>query len=163
MPPPQIAEAQFTDDTVEGLGFRVADVVEGQTDGAGKFRFAVGRPVEFFIGNGSNRLVIGSATLAATAANAVPFSLQDLAEVQNDGDQYLGKSEKSSKSKTANNSERRRSRSKVASYEERGYGSSRSSRSEREDRSRVAYSTQGNYGGEGRSAGQTMSDNLLLL
>ena len=78
------------DDAVEGLGFRVADVVEGQTDGAGKFRFAVGRPVEFFIGNGSNRLVIGSATLAATAANAVPFSLQDLAEVQNDGDQYLG-------------------------------------------------------------------------
>ena len=90
MAPPQIAEAQFTDDTVEGLGFRVADVVEGQTDAAGKFRFAVGRPVEFFIGSAPNRLVIGSATLAATSAGAVPFSLQDLAEVQNDGDQYLG-------------------------------------------------------------------------
>ncbi len=90
MPPPQIAEAQFTDDTVEGLGFRVADVVEGQTDGTGKFRFAVGRPVQFFIGSGSNRLVIGSATPSATATGAVPFSLQDLAEVQNDGDQYLG-------------------------------------------------------------------------
>jgi rare lipoprotein A (peptidoglycan hydrolase) len=74
-----------------------------------------------------------------------------------------GKSEKSSKSKTANNSERRRSsRRQVADYEERGSSRS-SSRSEREYRPRVAYSTQGNYGGEGRSAGQTMSDNLRPL
>ena len=66
-PAPTIAEAQFVDETVEGLGFRVADVVEGKTDAAGKFRFAVGRPVQFFIGSGADRLVIGTATPAAAA------------------------------------------------------------------------------------------------
>jgi len=89
-PPPQIADAQFTDVPVEGLGFRVAGVLEGTTDASGKFRFAVGSPVQFFIGNATDRLVIGSATLAAANGGAVSFSLQDLAEVQNDADQYLG-------------------------------------------------------------------------
>jgi len=88
--PPQIAEAQFVDDTVEGLGFQVPNIVEGTTDAAGKFRFAVGRPVQFFIGSGTARLPIGSATPTANATGTVSFSLQDLAEVQNDGDQYLG-------------------------------------------------------------------------
>lgn len=89
-PPPQIADAQFTDVPIEGLGFRVAGVLEGTTDASGKFRFAVGSPVQFFIGNATDRLVIGSATLAAANGGAVSFNLQDLAEVQNDADQYLG-------------------------------------------------------------------------
>ncbi len=88
-PAPEIAEAQFTDEPIEGLGFRVADVVEGTTD-AGGFQFAVGQPVQFFIGNGTDRLVIGTATPSAADVGAVSFSLQDLAEVQNDADQYLG-------------------------------------------------------------------------
>jgi hypothetical protein len=77
------------------------------------------------------------------------------------------KAEKSSKStKTANKSERRRSKREVASYEERGIRSYRSV--EREDRPRVAYSERSYGGGNGyseggRSAGQTMSDNLRPL
>jgi 6-phosphogluconolactonase (cycloisomerase 2 family) len=89
-PPPQIADAQFTDDTIDGLGFRTGDV-EGRTDAAGKFRFTVGKPVQFFLGNGNDRLVIGNATPTAVAAGGVlPFGLQDLNEVQNDQDLYLG-------------------------------------------------------------------------
>jgi YVTN family beta-propeller protein len=87
---PQVAEAQFAEATIEGLGFQVPGVVEGKTDAAGGFRFAVGRPVEFFIGNGADKLMIGTATPAATNGRAEPFNLLDLAEVQNDGDQYLG-------------------------------------------------------------------------
>jgi DNA-binding beta-propeller fold protein YncE len=85
----QIIEAQFADTAIEGLGFRVAGVVEGTTDAAGKFRFAAGQQVQFFIGSGVNRLVIGTATPAA-ASGVVAFSLHDLAEAQNDADQYLG-------------------------------------------------------------------------
>ncbi len=87
--PAQIADAQFADTTIEGLGFRVAGVVEGKTDANGSFRYAVGSPVQFFIGNGADRLVIGTATLAANAGTA-SFNLQNLTEVQNDADQYLG-------------------------------------------------------------------------
>jgi YVTN family beta-propeller protein len=86
----QIAEAQFSDDPIEGLGFRVADVGEGRTDATGKFRFVVGRPVQFFIGDGANRLVVGTATPAAVSGGAAPFSLHDFAEAQNDADQYVG-------------------------------------------------------------------------
>ncbi len=69
------------------------------------------------------------------------------------------KSEKSGKSTKAAKSERQRSRRQVASYEERG------NRSDREERPRVAYSSERGYGGydSGRSAGQTMSDNLRPL
>jgi len=73
-----------------GLGVTADGLPEGVTDGDGKFSFAVGRPVQFFVGKGSDRLVIGSATLAAGAGALAPVNLQDLAEVQNDGDQYLG-------------------------------------------------------------------------
>ena len=38
-PAPVIRDAQFVDDTVDGLGFSVADVGEGRTDTAGKFQF----------------------------------------------------------------------------------------------------------------------------
>ncbi|MFL6618177.1 MAG: YncE family protein, partial [Povalibacter sp.] len=89
-PPPQLADAQFTETTIEGLGFHAAEGTEGATDARGKFRFAVGTPVQFFLGSGANRLAIGTATLSATANAATPFSLQDFTEVQNDSDQYLG-------------------------------------------------------------------------
>jgi hypothetical protein len=77
------------------------------------------------------------------------------------------KPEKSAKSKSANKSERsRRSRREVAEYDERR---GRSYRGEGEYKPRVAYSERsyggGGYGsdGGGRSAGQTMSDNLRPL
>jgi rare lipoprotein A (peptidoglycan hydrolase) len=85
-----------------------------------------------------------------------------------DGD----KSEKSAKSKkstkTTSKSERRKSRRDVASYEERGSRSYREERTYRDERARVAYSERSYGGGNGyseggRSAGQTMSDNLRPL
>lgn len=88
-PPAQIADAQFTAESIEGLGFQ-SGAVTGQTDADGKFRFTVGQPVQFFIGEGANRLIIGTATPAAPASGALSFSLHDLADAQNDGDQYLG-------------------------------------------------------------------------
>src|SRR5262245_15743035 len=85
----KVAEGQFVDESIEGLGFSAADGVEGKTDASGKFKFAVGQPVQFFVGSGVNRVVIGTGTPAATKG-AGAFSLQDLNEVQNDNDQYLG-------------------------------------------------------------------------
>ena len=90
-PPPQVADARFTDDTIAGLGFTVANVVDGKTDDTGTFKFAQGRRVDFFVGDGANRVVIGSATPTANAGGALPFSLTDLTEVQAaGGEQYLG-------------------------------------------------------------------------
>ena len=88
----QVADAQFADATIEGLGFRVDGDggFEGKTDAAGKFRFVVGRPVQFFLDSGGDRLVIGTATPAAVSGGVTPFTLHDLAETQNDGDEYLG-------------------------------------------------------------------------
>jgi YVTN family beta-propeller protein len=88
----QVADAQFADATIEGLGFRVDGDggFEGKTDAAGKFRFLVGRPVQFFLDSGGDRLVIGTATPAAVSGGVTPFTLHDLAETQNDGDEYLG-------------------------------------------------------------------------
>jgi DNA-binding beta-propeller fold protein YncE/cytochrome c553 len=95
-PPPNnppaavIRDAQFTDDTVEGLGFSVANVGEGRTTAAGKFQFAEGRKIDFFVG-GTNRINIGSATPDYSAAGNVSFSFNDLTEVQGaNGDAYFG-------------------------------------------------------------------------
>jgi YVTN family beta-propeller protein len=85
----KVAEGQFVDESIEGLRFQAAGGVEGTTDASGKFRFAVGQPVQFFVGSGADRLVIGTGTPDATNGVAA-FSLQDLNEVQNDNDQYLG-------------------------------------------------------------------------
>jgi hypothetical protein len=83
-----LRDAQFTDDTVEGLGFSVANVGEGHTDAAGKFQFAEGRKIDFFVG-GTNRITIGSATPAYTTGPTA-FSLHDLTEVQAaNGETYL--------------------------------------------------------------------------
>jgi YVTN family beta-propeller protein len=85
-----IRDAQFTDDVVEGLGFSVANVGEGHTSAAGKFQFAEGRRIDFFVGGSANRIVIGSATPDSSAAGNVRFSLNDLTEVKDtDGDVYL--------------------------------------------------------------------------
>ncbi len=84
-----IRDAQFVDDTIEGLGFAVADVGSGKTDASGKFQFAEGRKIDFFVGGNTNRITIGSATPAYTSG-VVSFSLQDLSEVQAaNGDAYL--------------------------------------------------------------------------
>lgn len=102
------------------------------------------------------------AKLAAAAYEEAKPRKKKVARSDDDGD----KPEKSAKSKkstkTANKSERRRSRRDVASYEERG------NRSYREENARVAYSERSYGGGNGysdggRSAGQTMSDNLRPL
>jgi len=86
-PPPSnppaavIRDAQFTDDTVSGLGFSVANVGEGHTNAAGKFQFAEGRKIDFFVGN-ANRIAIGSATPDYSATGNVSFSLNDLTEAK---------------------------------------------------------------------------------
>ena len=90
-PPPATADARFTDDTIEGLGFSVANVVDGKTDATGAFKFAQGRRVDFFVGDAANRVVIGTATPTPNGTGALSFSLSDLAEVQAaNGEQYLG-------------------------------------------------------------------------
>ena len=59
-----VADAQFAAEKIEGLGFRGNGITEGRTDAAGKLKFGVGQTVEFFLGEGANRLIIGSATVA---------------------------------------------------------------------------------------------------
>ena len=84
-----IRDAQFSDDTVDGLIFSVAGVGEGRTDASGKFQFAEGRKIDFFIGGTTNRIAIGSATPGYTSG-VVAFSLHDLTEAQaTNGDVYL--------------------------------------------------------------------------
>src|SRR5689334_10423813 len=68
---PQVAAAQFADVPVVGLGVTAEGLPDAATDGTGTFNFAVGRSVRFFIGKGSDRVAIGSATLAPTAGAAV--------------------------------------------------------------------------------------------
>jgi len=89
-PAPQVVEGRFVEDTISGLGFTVANVVEGKTDDAGTFKFAQGRRVDFFVGEGANRVVVGSATPTPAANGALSFALNDLTEVQAaNGDEYL--------------------------------------------------------------------------
>ena len=84
-----IRDAQFVDDTIEGLGFSVANVGDGRTDAAGKFQFAEGRKIDFFVGSAANHITIGSATPGYTSG-VVAFSLHDLTEVQAaNGEAYL--------------------------------------------------------------------------
>src|SRR5688572_2465432 len=86
-----VRDAQFVDDTVDGLGFSVANVGEGRTGTTGKFQFAEGRRIDFFLGGTTNRLVLGSATPDHAATGTITFSLNDLTEVKAaNGDVYLG-------------------------------------------------------------------------
>jgi DNA-binding beta-propeller fold protein YncE len=90
-PPPAavLRDAQFTDDTVDGLIFSVAGVGEGRTDSTGKFQFADGKKIDFLIGSAANRIAIGSATPGYTSG-VVAFGLHDLTEAQGaSGDVYL--------------------------------------------------------------------------
>ncbi len=85
----QILEARFVDLQIEGIGFAGGAGTEGRTDASGRFSFAAGQPVEFFLGEVANRLVIGRASLAATGA--AEFGLHDLDEVRADAsDRTLG-------------------------------------------------------------------------
>jgi DNA-binding beta-propeller fold protein YncE len=84
-----IRDAQFVDDTIQGLGFTVTGVGDGITDATGKFQFAEGRAIEFFVGSIANRITVGRAT-PAYSSGAVAFSLHDLTEVQAaNGEAYL--------------------------------------------------------------------------
>ena len=74
---------------MEGLGFR-SGTIEGKTDANGILTFTVGQRVEFFVGEGANRLVLGHATLSASAAAPASISFHDFAEAQGDNDEYLG-------------------------------------------------------------------------
>jgi DNA-binding beta-propeller fold protein YncE len=86
-----IRDAQFVDDTIEGLGFTVANVGEGRTGATGKFQFAEGRKIDFFVGGATNRITVGSATPDYATTGTITFSLNDLAEVRAaNGDVYLG-------------------------------------------------------------------------
>jgi DNA-binding beta-propeller fold protein YncE len=86
-----VRDAQFVDDTVDGMGFSVANVGEGRTGATGKFQFAEGRRIDFFLGGNANRLVLGSATPDHAATGTITFSLNDLTEVTAaNGDVYLG-------------------------------------------------------------------------
>ena len=81
-PPITVADAQFAVEKIEGLGFRGNGITEGRTDATGKLKFGVGQNVEFFLGEGNNKLVVGSATVAAAANNGVAsIGLKDLKEV----------------------------------------------------------------------------------
>lgn len=88
-PVAQTGQGQFSDAAVEGLGFRSGSV-EGKTDAGGNFTFTVGQPVEFFVGEGANRLVLGHATIVAPSTGTATLSFHDLTEAQNDNDEYLG-------------------------------------------------------------------------
>jgi DNA-binding beta-propeller fold protein YncE len=78
-----VADAQFTAEKIEGLGFRGNGITEGRTDAAGKLKFGVGQTVELFLGEGANRLIIGTVTVAPAANNGVAtIGLKDLREVQ---------------------------------------------------------------------------------
>jgi DNA-binding beta-propeller fold protein YncE len=82
-PPVTVADAQFVVEKIDGLGFRGNGVTEGRTDATGKLQFGVGQTVEFFLGEGANRLVIGTATVTAAANNGVAaIGLKDLTEAQ---------------------------------------------------------------------------------
>jgi DNA-binding beta-propeller fold protein YncE len=90
-PPLTVSEARFTDDTIEGLGFVVQNAVDGKTDASGTFKIVAGHRVDFFVGDNTNRVIIGSATPQQAPNGTLPFSLNDLNEVQGaNGDQVLG-------------------------------------------------------------------------
>jgi DNA-binding beta-propeller fold protein YncE len=90
-PPPVIRDAQFTDDTVAGLRFSVANVGEAVTNAAGRFQFAEGARIDFLVGSATNRIRIGSAVPAAAPTGIISFSLHDLTEVKAaSGEAYLG-------------------------------------------------------------------------
>ena len=93
-PPPAavVADARFTEDLVVGLGFSVSGVPEGRTDAAGNFKVVQGARVDFFVGDGTNRVVVGTANpTVQSASTLVSFSLHDLNEAKADnGDQHLG-------------------------------------------------------------------------
>jgi DNA-binding beta-propeller fold protein YncE len=89
-PAPVIRDAQFTDDTIAGLRFSVANVGDGITGETGKFQFAEGRKIDFSVGGATNRIAVGSATPTSTPTGVISFSLHDFTEVQAaNGEVYL--------------------------------------------------------------------------
>jgi YVTN family beta-propeller protein len=91
-PPPAVtlADGQFFLERFEGLGVSSNGANDAATDSAGKFKFAVGQDVRLFVGQGANKLTIGTVTPTAVNGGFAPVGLQDLKEVQNDNDQVLG-------------------------------------------------------------------------
>ena len=89
-PPVTLADGQFVLERFEGLGVSSNGANDAATDAAGKFKFAVGQDVRLFVGQGANKLTIGTVTPTAVNGGVAPVGLQDLKEVQNDNDQVLG-------------------------------------------------------------------------
>jgi len=91
-PPPMLIEGIFSDSPVEGLGFRVDGVDDGFTDAEGVFKYMDGRPVEFFIGDATNHIVVGSTTLSSPPSGTLTITPRDLFEVGGDdcSDNFVG-------------------------------------------------------------------------
>jgi DNA-binding beta-propeller fold protein YncE len=89
-PPVTLADGQFVLERIEGLGIRANGAADTTTDATGKFKFVVGQDAQLFVGETSNRLVVGTVTPTAVANGVATLGLQDLKEVQNDQDQVLG-------------------------------------------------------------------------
>jgi DNA-binding beta-propeller fold protein YncE len=89
-PPVTLADAQFVLERFDGLGVSSNGANDAATDSTGKFKFAAGQDVRLFVGQGANKLNIGTVTPTAVNGGVAPIGLQDLKEVQNDQDQVLG-------------------------------------------------------------------------
>ena len=89
-PPVTLADAQFVLERFEGLGVSSTGANDAATDGTGKFKFVVGQDVRLFVGQGANKLTIGTVTPTAVNGGVAAVGLQDLKEVANDNDQVLG-------------------------------------------------------------------------
>ncbi|HKS57414.1 MAG TPA: hypothetical protein VJS12_19110 [Steroidobacteraceae bacterium] len=89
-PPVTLADGQFVLERIEGLGIRATGTADSATDADGKFKFVVGQDAQLFVGDATNRLVVGTVTPAEVPNGVAVLGLQDLKEVQNDKDQVLG-------------------------------------------------------------------------
>jgi DNA-binding beta-propeller fold protein YncE len=89
-PPVTLADGQFVLEHIEGLGIHANGTADSATDANGKFKFVVGQDAQLFVGDATNRLVVGTVTPVEVPNGVAVLGLQDLKEVQNDKDQVLG-------------------------------------------------------------------------
>ena len=89
-PPVTLADGQFVLERIEGLGIHANGTDDSATDAEGKFKFVVGQDAQLFVGDATNRLVVGTVTPTEVPNGVATVGLQDLKEVANDKDQVLG-------------------------------------------------------------------------
>ncbi len=89
-PPVTLADGQFVLERIEGLGIHATGTNDSATDAEGKFKFVVGQDAQLFVGDATNRLVVGTVTPTQVPNGVAVLGLQDVKEVQNDKDQVLG-------------------------------------------------------------------------